>query len=263
MCSSIGDVGGVGNVGGEVGGVRISHPSLTGTYGAYCAIDAVKIKGTVDASGIITTKGIKLSQGQNSDSMYIGLIDKASNEDKIGINFSGTGNILFNTTGNVGIGTTNPGANKLKVEGAASITEDLTVGGAFNAGGADLAEEFTTEEEIEERTVVIMGDNGYKSAKPCDSEYDTKVIGVVSDNPAVIMGRVNSEHKAIIAISGVDTVKVSVINGIIKKGDLLTTSNIAGYAMKATDAKIGTIIGKALEECDNGKCEIKALINLQ
>ena len=36
--------------------------------------------------------------------------------------------------------------------------------------------------------------------------------------------------------------------GKIKKGELLTTAGIKGHAAKAIDPKVGTIIGKALED---------------
>jgi hypothetical protein len=44
--------------------------------------------------------------------------------------------------------------------------------------------------------------------------------------------------------------------GKIKKGDLLTTSNTPGYAIKALDPKLGSIIGKALENKDTGEAGV-------
>ena len=108
-----------------------------------------------------------------------------------------------------------------------------------------------------------MGDNGYKSAKPCNKEYDKKIIGVVSNNPAIIMGKIKNKNKAIVAMNGVVKVKVTNNNGNIKQGDLLVSSNIQGYAMKSTKNIIGTVLGKALEDSKEYKDEIMALINLQ
>ena len=64
-------------------------------------------------------------------------------------------------------------------------------------------------------------------------------------------------------MAGVVKVKVSNANGNIKKGTMLTTSEISGYAMKADSAHPGTIIGKALENLSGSRGEIKVLINLQ
>ncbi|MFH1187488.1 MAG: hypothetical protein V1688_01345 [bacterium] len=171
-------------------------------------------------------------------------------------------NNLYNNGTNIGIGTTAP-SKELEVAGTAKITGDLEVGGKFNASGADLAEEFSSIDDIEEGTVVIMGDGDYKSVKPCDIAYDEKIIGVVSDNASIIMGRLKNNNKEVIAISGVVAVKATNKNGNIEKGDLLTSSDISGRAMRASEERAGTVVGKALEDCDKKYCEIKAIINLQ
>jgi hypothetical protein len=44
--------------------------------------------------------------------------------------------------------------------------------------------------------------------------------------------------------------------GRVKKGDLLTTSATPGYAVKASTPTLGAIIGKALEDKDNGEAGI-------
>ena len=57
----------------------------------------------------------------------------------------------------------------------------------------------------------------------------------------------NSEQtgiKVCIALAG--RIPVQVI-GTVKKGDMLTTSDIPGFATKATNPILGAIIGKALE----------------
>jgi hypothetical protein len=77
------------------------------------------------------------------------------------------------------------------------------------------------------------------------------------------MGKVGSPYKAIVAMVGVVTVKVTAINGEIKKGDMLTTSSVKGRAMKSTEQKTGTIIGKALEDFSGDEGEIMVLVNLK
>ncbi len=168
------------------------------------------------------------------------------------------GNVWNLNSGNVGIGTTDPGTYKLKVEGNVAVT------GTFQTQtGSDFAEEFSVSSELEAGTVVVMDNNGYKSVKSSTSAYDNTVIGIVSDNPSIIAGRVDSEKKVIVAMIGVVSVKVSDVNGSIRKGDLLTTSNISGYAMKSSEFKPGTVIGKALENLNAKKGMIKVLVNLQ
>jgi len=67
-----------------------------------------------------------------------------------------------------------------------------------------------------------------------------------------------------VALSGRVYVLTTDINGKILPGDLLTTSDVAGHAMKATKKKksFGSIIGKAMTSPDeNGYVLI--LVNLQ
>jgi len=60
-------------------------------------------------------------------------------------------------------------------------------------------------------------------------------------------------------------VKASAENGAINPGDLLTTSNTPGYAMKSTDTARdrGAVIGKALEPLRAGKGKIAILVMLK
>ncbi len=164
--------------------------------------------------------------------------------------------------GNVGIGTNAPGAYKLKVAGDVAIT-----GALLTQTGSDFAEEFKADTPLEPGTVVTMGDNGYKSVKACERSYDKTVVGIISDNPSIIAGRTDIDkenpEKVVVAMMGVVTVKVSNVNGQIEKGDLLTSSSLRGYAMKAKNEKQGTIIGKALEDLNTKKGKIKVLVNLQ
>ena len=174
----------------------------------------------------------------------------------------------INSLGNVGIGTTTPTEAKLVINAGAGMALKAYGNGIFTGTlqtqtGSDFAEEFATTKDLETGTVVVMDDNGYKTVRPCNQSYDKTVVGIVSNNPSIIAGRVNSKHKAIIAMMGVVKVKVSDVNGEISKGDLLTTSGIYGYAMKSENSKPGTIIGKALENLDGKTGEINVLVNLQ
>ena len=59
------------------------------------------------------------------------------------------------------------------------------------------------------------------------------------------MGEIDGEGKpVIVALSGRVPVKVTTKNGEIRPGDYITTSDISGVGMRATEA--GRVIGKAL-----------------
>lgn len=62
-----------------------------------------------------------------------------------------------------------------------------------------------------------------------------------------------------LALVGRVPCKVTNINGPIRRGDLLTTSPIPGYAMRAT--KAGPVIGKALEEFNAKRGKILVFAN--
>ena len=67
-----------------------------------------------------------------------------------------------------------------------------------------------------------------------------------------------------LALVGKVPTKVCNEGGAIKRGDLLVSASIPGYAKKAGDnPKVGTVIGKALENSDSQKGTILVLVNLQ
>ena len=116
---------------------------------------------------------------------------------------------------------------------------------ATSAQYADLAEVYTADHQYEPGTVVIFGGN--KEVTVSQYKNDTAVAGVVSTNPAYLMN--DKEEGVAVALVGKVPCKV---DGIVKKGDLLTTSGRnAGHATRAIDPKIGSIIGKALENHDS------------
>jgi hypothetical protein len=68
-----------------------------------------------------------------------------------------------------------------------------------------------------------------------------------------------------VALSGRVYALATAANCPIKPGDLLTTSEVPGHAMKATDVarSHGTIIGKAMSRLENGEGLVLVLVNLQ
>jgi hypothetical protein len=134
---------------------------------------------------------------------------------------------------------------------------------AIFAGGGlvDIAEHIDTTGEVEPGDVVVI-DSAHdervaKSTKP----YDTAVAGIISTDPAMVIGKSDTETP--LALAGRVLCKVSAENGPIRRGDLLTTSSTPGHAMKATEPKLGTILGKAMGELESGTGFITVLVTLQ
>ena len=116
---------------------------------------------------------------------------------------------------------------------------------ATSAQYADLAEVYEADADYEVGTVVIFG--GEKEITISKMGNDTRVAGVISENPAYLM---NSGSEGLpVALMGKVKCKVS---GYIRKGDMLSThAKHQGVAKKAHDPAPGTIIGKALEDHDS------------
>ena len=117
---------------------------------------------------------------------------------------------------------------------------------ATSALYADLAERYEADAVYEPGTVLVIG--GDKEVTTTVIYADTSVAGIVSTNPAYMMNSEagNDETHPYIALKGRVPCKVQ---GYIKKGDLLVTSPIAGYATRWTlDAQEGSVIAKALQD---------------
>ncbi|HZW08043.1 MAG TPA: hypothetical protein VFF65_13045, partial [Phycisphaerales bacterium] len=100
--------------------------------------------------------------------------------------------------------------------------------------------------------------------------YDTRVAGVVSEQPGVLLG-VGGEGKVMVATTGRVKVRVDATRAPIRIGDLIVTDEIEGVGMRSEPVAIsgrqfhapGTIIGKALEPLAEGRGAILILLSLQ
>jgi len=114
---------------------------------------------------------------------------------------------------------------------------------------------------VEPGDVVVIDPDHDERVVKCTEAYDTSVAGIISTEPALLIG--NSDTKTPLALAGRVPCKVSAENGPIHRGDLLTTSSTPGYAMKTTEFKLGAIVGKALGELESGTGVIYVLVTLQ
>lgn len=138
-------------------------------------------------------------------------------------------------------------------------------------GGADLAEPFRiSSTNVPKGSVVIIDENNPGHLKMSERAYDTRVAGIVSGGNGVNSGITMHQQGLIegsdnIALSGRVYVQADASTESIKPGDLLTTSDLPGHAMKVTDhgRAQGAILGKAMSGLAEGKGMVLVLVTLQ
>lgn len=171
--------------------------------------------------------------------------------------------------GKVGIGTNNP-SSLLDVAGDINVSGNAVIAGNIAAKYQDVAEWVVARKPVTPGTLVIVDPIVPNAVMPSSRAYDTRVAGVISAQPGLILGEAGAE-KVLVATTGRVKVKVDATKNPIKIGDLLVASEKTGLAMKSLPIKVsgqrihrpGTIIGKALEPLSAGVGEILVLLTLQ
>ncbi|MEM9834807.1 MAG: hypothetical protein AAF944_29575 [Bacteroidota bacterium] len=209
--------------------------------------------------------------GGGASQWYMGVSDSdwAVGEGKLVFSpseYSSNALVVMTEQGRVGIGMTTPNRT-LDVDGNARVTVlEIT-------GGADLAEPFEVAGEsiIEAGTIVAIDPANAGQLKVASTAYDKTVAGIISGagdiKPGMVMGQDGSiasgEHP--VALTGRVYAKVDARYGAIQPGDLLTTSDTLGHAMKVSDPNQaqGAIIGKAMTALEEGQGLVLVLVSLQ
>lgn len=167
--------------------------------------------------------------------------------------------------------------------GPAILAEGRTVTKVLEiTGGADLSEQFdvvmnrtdgveASSEQCQPGMVVSIDQENPGKLVVCRQAYDRKVAGIISGagglQPGMLMSQSGSmaNGKYPVALTGRVYCLADASSDAIQVGDLLTTSDTPGYAMKVSDyAKAqGAIIGKAMSLLDKGKGLVLVLVTLQ
>ena len=153
--------------------------------------------------------------------------------------------------------------------GSGKITTDVLQ----ITGGADFSEQFDVAEDalLEPGMAVSIDLENPGALELSRQAYDKRVAGVISGaggvRPGMLMSQsgtmADGEHP--VALSGRVWTWCDATTGSIEPGDLLTTSDRAGHAMKAMDheASQGAILGKAMTHLREGTGLVLVLVNLQ
>ena len=197
--------------------------------------------------------------GSLSNSMFFG--NDSSN--RLNIGAGNATRMTIASSGNVGIGTASPAA-MLHIAGNAQVDGNIA------AKYQDVAEWVKTGAALAPGTVVTIDPQKQDQVLQANEPYDSRVAGVVSDKPGILLGEAAADRVKV-AQSGRVKVKVDASYGSVAAGDLLVTSSTPGYAMRSTPVDMGgtmihrpgTLLGKALEPLREGKGEILVLLTLQ
>jgi hypothetical protein len=154
--------------------------------------------------------------------------------------------------------------------GAAFFDGNVTITGDVVLTGADCAEEFEVAASAEAEPGTVMVLDEYGALQLSHQAYDKRVAGVISGaghyKPGIVLDKQqSSENRMPVALVGKVYCKADAHHASIEVGDLLTTSDTLGHAMKASDPlkAFGAVIGKALRPLREGQGLIPILIALQ
>ncbi len=254
------------NQGGYVtyGGYFESNSSIgVGVYGlASNTIDSVHYGGLFEANGYngIAAKGYS----QHGVGMW------AESDDGVAFTAKSTG-LAADFDGDVRIRN----GNRLTLGNVSLVDDTIITPTVFITGGSDLSERFDVSSENEGSPkpgmLVCIDVNNPGRLLVSKKAYDPTVAGIISGaggvQPGMMMGQAGTMADGNHSVTLVGRVYcwADADYGEIKPGDMLTTSNTPGHAMRASDREraYGTIIGKALTPLSKGRGLVMVLVGLQ
>ena len=206
----------------------------------------------------------------NNAAVFVGI---EGNEGDIRVR-DGEGRVVVHVDGNkaavhVGAEGNEGDVRVYNADGDLSIHLD-GASGEVRTPGADCAEHFQVRDAatIEPGTVLVIDDTG--ALRQSSVAYDRRVAGVVSGagglRPGIVLDtQAERPDRMPVALVGKVFCKVDARLGAIAIGDLLTTSDTPGHAMRVADPAraFGAVIGKALAPLAEGRGLVPILVALQ
>ncbi len=231
------------------------------TVGATSNVAVFSTAGA-NISGILGVTG-NITGGNLSGTSIVGTLTTAAQTNITSVGTLGALTVTGNVNGGNLVATTavstssiiKTGSNAVGNIGSATSFFNTVFATATSALYADLAEKYIADAEYAPGTVVVFG--GSKEVTVSLTDSDRAVAGVVSTNPSYIMNAgLEAEHVATVALTGRVPTRVT---GSVRKGDLMVSAG-NGLARAEADPRVGTVIGKALENHEGTEGVIEVVV---
>lgn len=239
-----------GNIRANVGGSTVQLLSSGGA----------NVTGYVTATGNVTGDFI-LGNGSQLTGIDATSIQSGTSNVRV---ISSGGNVAVGVDGNAIVRFTTAGIVNDMGNGVGNIGNttgqfDTIFAKATSAQYADVAERYLADDDYAPGTVLEIG--GTAEVQATQTSYSTRLVGVVSTAPALIMNSgMQGDHAVTVALLGRAPCRVI---GTIQRGDLLVSSDRPGVAMSlaARQYQPGSVIGKALSSSTGtGESVIEVLV---
>ena len=215
----------------------LSSLSVTGGNNLISTSTNFSAPGTLDASAMLSWS----NSVNNANWSFSGVDNRV-----FSIILDPNNRVCLRTAGNLDIiGNLLPYAANTYNLGSSIFKWATMYGVASQANYADLAEKYTADNNYEPGTVLDFG--GIDEVTISNTDMSRKIAGIVSTNPGYLMNaELESEFVVTLALTGRVPCKVQ---GTVRKGDMMVSAG-NGYARAEDDPKLGSVIGKALEDFD-------------
>lgn len=252
--------------GSGVAGLSTSGRGVYAESSSWDGVAGISQSGT----GVFGTGKLHGVHGKSDSGRAVFGQNTAAGDGVAGESASGTGVAALSNTGTGLYASSQSGP-------AAHFKGHVEVTGEIRMIGADVAEQFSVPLYVQPGTVMVIDDSGALAVS--SGAYDRRVAGVVAGaghyRPALVLdseginesqcAAEGSTQRRAISLIGKAYCRVDASGQPISVGDLLTTAEVPGCAMRATEREraFGAVLGKALEPLSEGTGLISILVSLQ
>lgn len=263
------------------------YPNANGNYGIGVAPGALQIHSDSSSTDVVfgygrsatLTETARITGAGNLLLRDKGVLALGSNVAGKELNAGKIGYEVFSPDALdiVGAGTDNTNRKvKVYAEGGTTFTGEVTAPVVNILGGSDVAEPYDVAPSQGVRAtpgmVVCIDPSHVGRMTVADSAYSPMVAGIISGANGVAPG-ITLRQKGTIADGALPVATMGRVwalcdadaNGAIAPGDMLTSSDTPGHAMRATDTarRDGAVIGKAMSSLKSGKGFVLVLVSLK